>query len=150
MKMKVVIDPGANIPTRAHRTDAGIDLYATKGGWIFPFSRKAFDTGFHVAIPEAYVGLLTSKSGLMLKGITSRGTIDCGYTGSIKAVLFNHGWRFVRIKKGQKITQLVILPIITPELDIVDRLEDTKRGGGGFGSTGAFAEHINNRFKGEI
>lgn len=97
--MKIVVDPGANIPTRAHKNDAGIDLYASKSGWILPKSRKAFDTGCHCAIPEGFVGMLTSKSGLMLKGITSRGTIDCGYTGSIRAVLFNHSWRFVRIKK---------------------------------------------------
>lgn len=139
MKMKVVVDGGANIPFRAHKTDAGLDLYATKGGWIFPFCRKAFDTGVHVAIPEGFVGLLTSKSGLMGNhGITSRGTIDSGYTGSIRAVLFNHSWKFIRIKPHQKITQLVILPIITPDPEIVDSLENTDRGNGGFGSTGAF------------
>lgn len=136
--MKIAVDIGADIPIRAHKTDAGLDLFATKGGVIFPFSRKSFDTGVHVAIPEGHVGLLTSKSGLMLRGITSRGTIDCGYTGSIRAVLFNHSWKFVRIKPHQKITQLVILPIITPELDIVESLEATDRGSGGFGSTGEF------------
>ena len=137
--MKVAVDPGANVPTRAHKTDAGLDLYATKGGWIFPLCRKAFDTGVHVAIPEGYVGLLTSKSGLMDKrGITSRGTIDSGYTGSIRAILFNHSWKFIKIKPHQKITQLVILPIITPDPGVVDSLEATDRGNGGFGSTGTF------------
>lgn len=138
MNLKMVIDEGASIPTRAHSTDAGLDLYATKSGWILPKSRKVFDTGCHCAIPEGFVGMLTSKSGLMLKGITSRGTIDCGYTGSIKAVLFNHSWLPVQVRKGQKISQLVILPIITPDPEIVDRLEDTDRGNGGFGSSGAF------------
>lgn len=133
--MKVVLDPGASV-TRAHKNDAGLDLYATKGGWIFPKCRKVFGTGTHAAIPAGYVGLLTSKSGMMLKGLTSRGTIDSGYTGEIRAVLFNHSWRFVRIKKNQKITQLVLLPIITPELELVDRLDETERGDGGFGSTG--------------
>ena len=139
MYLKVAVDDGANIPIRAHKNDAGLDLYATKGGWIFPFHRKAFDTGVHVEIPEGYVGLLTSKSGLMAnQGITSRGTIDSGYTGSVKAVLFNHSWKFIKIKPNQKITQLVILPIITPDPGIVDSLEDTERGTGGFGSTGEF------------
>ena len=139
MKMKVVVDLGAGIPTRAHKNDAGLDLYAKTSGWIFPKCRKAFDTGVHVAIPEGFVGLLTSKSGMMgNKGITSRGTIDCDYTGSIRAVLFNHSWLPVRVRYGQKITQLVILPIITPDPEIVDRLEDTERGNGGFGSTGKF------------
>ena len=137
-KMEVVVDVGCSIPCRAHPTDAGLDLYATKSGWILPKCRKVFGTGFHCAIPKNFVGMLTSKSGLMLKGITSRGTIDCGYTGEVKAVLFNHSWKPVRIKQGQKITQLVIMPIITPELELVDGLEETERGNGGFGSTGVF------------
>lgn len=139
MTLKVYVDIGANIPTRAHKNDAGMDLYATNGGWIMPKSRKTFGTGFHAAIPAGMVGLLTSKSGMMAKqGITSRGTIDSGYTGEIKAVLFNHSWLPVRIKKGQKITQLVIVPIVAPEIEFVEQLEDTARGEGGFGSTGEF------------
>jgi dUTP pyrophosphatase len=134
--MKVVVDVGANIPTRAHKNDAGLDLYATKGGWILPKSSKVFGTGVHVEIPRGYVGFLTSKSGLMLKKITSRGTIDAPYRGEIKAVLFNHGWWFKRIRKGQKITQLVIVPIVTPAPEIVDKLSETDRGSNGFGSTG--------------
>ena len=138
MKIKMVVDPGCCIPTRAHKKDAGLDLYATKGGWIFPKCRKTFGTGTHAAIPAGFVGLLTSKSGMMAKGITSRGTIDADYVGEIRAVLFNHSWKFIRIKPGQKITQLVILPIITPDPEIVDKLEETERGCGGFGSTGKF------------
>jgi dUTP pyrophosphatase len=139
MNIKVVLDSGAKMPDRAHPTDAGMDLFAMEGGKISPCGSAIFDTGVHVAIPEGYVGLLTSKSGLMSKqGITSRGTIDAHYTGSIKAVLFNHSHLWVNIEKGQKITQLVILPIITPELELVDSLEETERGTGGFGSTGAF------------
>lgn len=139
MKMKVVIDPGAYLPNRAHEDDAGLDLCAMKDGIIFPLCRKTFETGVHVEIPKGCVGMLTSKSGLMVKqGNTSRGTIDCGYTGTIRVVLFNHSWRFIKVKKGQKISQLVIFPIVKPELDVVDDLEDTERGNGGFGSTGAF------------
>lgn len=138
MKIKCVVDQGSRIPSRAHSKDAGLDLYAKKGGWIFPKCKKIFGTGFHALIPAGYVGLLTSKSGMMGKGITSRGTIDSDYTGEIQAVLFNHSWRFVRIHPHQKITQLVILPIITPELDLADDLEETERGDGGFGSTGEF------------
>ena len=138
ISMACVVDPGAGIPTRAHRNDAGLDLYSTKDGWILPKSRKVFGTGFHIAIPAGYVGMVTSKSGLMRKGITSRGTIDCGYTGEIKAVLFNHSWLPKRIRKGQKITQLVLMPIVTPHLEIVGSLDNTARGNGGFGSTGKF------------
>jgi dUTP pyrophosphatase len=139
MKLKIVLDENAIMPSRAHAWDAGLDLYATKGGWIFPKCRKTFGTGTHASIPAGFVGLLTSKSGLMdNQGITSRGTIDSDYTGEIRAVLFNHSWKFIRIKPHQKITQLVILPIIRPDPDIVDRLEATERGNSGFGSTGLF------------
>lgn len=139
MKLKVVLDPGAILPTRAHPTDAGLDLYAKNNAVIRPGTWAQFDTGVHVDIPANYVGLVTSKSGLMAKeGLTSRGTIDSGYTGSIRVVLFNHSDKSVTIKKGQKISQLVILPIVTPEPIQVDKLDDTDRGGGGFGSTGKF------------
>ena len=91
-------------------------------------------------IPDGYVGLLTSKSGLMRdKSITSTGTIDAGYTGSIQAVLFNHSQRVIEIQAGQKITQLVILPIETPALRVVDELPDTDRADNGFGSSGMYA-----------
>lgn len=137
--VKVMLAPGAKMPHRAHSTDAGMDLFAMEGGTIPPCGSVSFDTGVHIGIPSGYVGLLTSKSGLMAKqGITSRGTIDSGYVGSIKAVLFNHSHNYVQIEKGQKITQLVILPILTPELEEVDSLEDTDRGEGGFGSSGKF------------
>lgn len=137
--MKVKLDPGAIMPTRAHETDAGLDLYSPVRQVIRANDRESIDTGVHVAIPAGYVGMITSKSGLMAKeGITSRGTIDSGYSGSIGAVLFNHSGKDYIVEKGQKITQLVLIPIITPELELVDELEDTKRGTGGFGSTGKF------------
>lgn len=134
--MKIKLDTGAKMPERAHEHDAGLDLFSAESGWVNPCGAAVFDTGVHVAIPEGYVGLITSKSGLMKQGITSRGTIDSGYAGSIKAVLFNHGDRGHYVKKGDKITQLVLMPIITPDLELVDELEDTERGEHGFGSTG--------------
>ena len=138
-KIKIMLDEGAYMPTRAHDTDAGLDLYATEDAVIFRHGSHTFDTGVHVQIPEGYVGFLKSKSGLNVnQGIQSAGVIDCGYTGSIRAKLYNHGRGMVHIKKGQKISQLVLLPIITPELELVDSLEETERGNGGFGSTGKF------------
>lgn len=134
--MKIQLDPGAQMPTRGHATDAGLDLYSMEDRYVHPREHAMFDTGVHVSIKPGYVGLLTSKSGLMAKGITSRGTIDSGFTGSIKAVLFNHGEKGYLVRKGDKITQLVLLPIITPELEIVEALEETERADGGFGSTG--------------
>lgn len=134
--MKVKLDAGAYMPERAHEDDAGYDLRATNAAWIHPGEHAVFDTGVHVQIPKGYVGLVTSKSGLMGKGLTSRGTIDCGYTGSIKVVLYNHGKEGYGISKCDKISQLVVMPIITPELELVNELDDTDRGDKGFGSTG--------------
>lgn len=135
--MKIVVDPGAYMPTRAHANDAGLDLYAAETLYIAPHDWAVVDTGVHVAIPKGFVGLLTSKSGLMAKhGLTCRGTIDAGYTGTIKAVIFNHSERVYKVTQGDKVTQMVIMPIITPELELVEELERTERGSGGFGSTG--------------
>ena len=137
MKMKVKLDPGAYLPTRAHENDGGLDLYAMKSVWIRPRSSEFFDTGVHVAIPKGYVGFVKSRSGLMMKhDVKTDGTIDSGYTGSIGVKLFNHGGGDLYIKAGERIAQLVIVPIITPELDLVNELEETDRGVGGFGSTG--------------
>lgn len=139
MKIKIVLDDGAFMPCRAHSADAGYDLFSREDAIIFPNSGGKFDTGVHMAIPEGYVGFLKSKSGLNVKhSIQSEGVIDSGYTGSITVKLFNHGSQAVEIKKGQKISQLVLLPIITPELELVEELEATERGDGGFGSTGKF------------
>lgn len=135
--MKIKLDDGAYKPLRAHKTDAGLDLLSPMHKVIRANDWESIDTGVHVEIPVGYVGMITSKSGLMAKeGITSRGTIDSGYTGSIKAVLFNHSKKDYIVEKGQKITQLVLIPIITPNVEIVDSLEETERGSDGFGSTG--------------
>ena len=127
------------MPTRAHKADAGMDLHSRECFKIYPGESHSFDTGVHVAIPEGYVGLVMSKSGLNVKhGLTSEGVIDSGYTGSIVVKLYNNGKHSYLVEKGQKISQLVLLPIITPFLLMVDSLEETERGDGGFGSTGAF------------
>ena len=137
MKMKIALDEGSTMPTRAHEHDAGLDLYANETAYIAPHTWVAVSTGTHAAIPRGFVGLLTSKSGLMAKhGITCRGTIDADFTGSIKAVLFNHSDEVFKVEKGQKVTQMVLVPIITPELELVDKLEETERGDNGFGSSG--------------
>jgi len=137
MNIKVVLDEGAKAPTRAHKNDAGFDLYA-RDTQIIPAKESAvFDTGVHAEIPEGFVGFLKSKSGLNVKhGITSEGVIDAGYTGSIVAKLFNNSCFDYKINAGDKITQLVLLPIITPDIQVVDMLKDTERGDKGFGSTG--------------
>ena len=132
-----MLDPGAKMPTRAHATDAGLDIYAMDTQVVPAKDSVIFDTGVHMELPDGTVGFLKSKSGLNVNyGITSEGVIDVGYTGSIKVKLYNHSGRDYTVKAGDKISQLVILPILTPYLELVDKLEDTERGDGGFGSTG--------------
>ena len=135
--MKVVLDTGAKMPTRAHPWDAGLDLYAMEYGYIRCNHCRTFDTGVHVQIPEGYVGYIKSKSGLMVNhGITTTGTIDAHYTGPIKVCLFNNGGSKYEVNAGDKIAQLVIHKCELPELELVDSLEETDRGDCGFGSTG--------------
>ena len=140
--MRVVLDHGAYMPERAYSLDAGYDLRTPVDFVLPPASDmgdgwKVVDTGVHMEIPAGHVGLIRSKSGLNVnRSITSDGTIDAGYTGSIHVKLYNHGNLFKHFKAGDKISQIVILPIITPELELVDELPGTERGSNGFGSTG--------------
>ena len=135
--MKIKLDHGAYMPERAHETDAGLDIRSPESKIIFGHDSVVIDSGVHVEIPAGFVGFLKSKSGLNIKhGITSEGVIDSGYTGSIRVKLYNNSSEMYKIEQGDKITQLVILPILTPDLELVDSLEDTERGDHGFGSTG--------------
>lgn len=135
--MKIKLDNGAYMPTRAHADDAGLDLYARETHVISSRGSAIFDTGVHVELPKGTVGMLKSKSGLNVNyGLTSEGVIDVGYTGSIIVKLYNNSDNPYWVYQGDKISQLVILPIITPSLELVDDLKKTERGNGGFGSTG--------------
>lgn len=135
--MKIMLDEGAIMPTRAHPWDAGLDLYATEYSTLWPGDSSVFNTGVHVQIPHGYYGEIRSRSGLMVNhDIVTDGTIDSHYTGSIKVKLFNLGKRPYRIHAGDKIAQLVIVPCKLPELQLVDSLGETDRGACGFGSTG--------------
>ena len=138
--LKIKLAPGAKLPTRAHTADAGLDIYCPGGqGQIIPAKESAvIDTGVCVQIPEGFVGFLKSKSGLYIRhGISSgEGVIDSGYTGSIAVKLNNNSGYDYKIADGDKISQLVLLPIITPEIELVNELDNSERGDNGFGSTG--------------
>lgn len=147
MTIKIMLDLVAFMPTRAHDADAGYDLFSpytvpvpcarNMGDGIAQIGYATIDTGVHIEIPKGYVGFIKSKSGLNVNhGITTDGVIDSGYTGSIHVKLYNHSENNYMVNRGDKIAQLVILPILTPDLDIADHLEATERGDGGFGSTG--------------
>lgn len=136
--LKVKLDEGAFVPVRAHKEDAGLDLFATESKIIHAFSMETFDTGVHVEIPEGYYGRLESKSGLNVKyGIfCPGGTIDSGYSGSMVVALYNGTAENYLVHKGDKICQLVICPCETPNVEIVESIKAGDRGDNGFGSTG--------------
>ena len=142
MEIKVVLDKGAQMPKKAHTADAGFDLFVphhfdNQRICVCGGNHIVIDTGVHLAIPEGYVGMIKSKSGLNVKyNLVGEGVIDAGYTGSIKVKLYNHGREDYYFKQGDKLTQIVILPIPEVELKLADSLDETERGDGGFGSTG--------------
>lgn len=136
--MDYYLDEGAFAPEYAHSTDAGMDLRTPKTVRVPSHSSAIIDTGVHLQIPNNFVGFLKSKSGLNVKhGILSEGVIDCGYTGSIVVKLYNHSDTDYVFQKGDKITQLVILPCaVCVLLEQVESFDETERGDSGFGSTG--------------
>lgn len=141
--MRIKLDEGAFMPLRGHPDDAGLDLRSPVDGVIRKGKSVLINTGVHVEIPRGFVGMLKSKSGLNTKfGILNEGVIDTGYTGSIHVKLYNLGEGDVLFKAGDKISQLVILPVHIPErIEVVGSSDelydyDTERGSNGFGSTG--------------
>lgn len=136
--MKIMLDKGAFAPERAHRTDAGIDLKSPINRVIKAHSSVEIDTGVHVQLPHRTAGLLVAKSGLNVKhGITSTGLIDEGYTGSIVVKMYNNSAVQYFVQKGDKISQLVVIPVLYEEINLTDSIdENTDRGNNGFGSSG--------------
>lgn len=132
--------PTAEMPTRAHPTDAGLDLRAAEDVTIHGGDIFTIGTGVAVAIPEGHVGLLFGRSSLAttygIQLANGVGVIDPDYRGEIKVALRKIGKAMKRINRGERIAQLVIVPCVIPTLDVVPTLPETVRGAGGFGSTG--------------
>lgn len=135
--LKIQLDDGAIMPERAHPEDAGLDLFASSEEFLPAMHSVTIDTGVHVQLPEGTAGVLMSKSGLNVnRGITSTGLIDEGYTGAIKVKLYNHSNTDYVIQPGDKISQLVIVPVRRPVPIQVEQITGGARGTDGFGSTG--------------
>ena len=134
------LDDGLPIPAHAHRGDGGIDLCARSGIELGAGERAVVPTGIAVAIPEGYAGFVTPRSGLAAKHgisvVNGPGLIDAGYRGEIKVVLVNLSDQTFPIERGDRIAQLVVIPVAVQEFEIVEHLPDSHRGSGGFGSTG--------------
>jgi dUTP pyrophosphatase len=137
----VRLDRELPLPAFAKPGDAGLDLRASEAVTLAPGERRLVPTGLAVAIPEGHAGFVLPRSGLaMQKGVTvlnAPGLIDSGYRGELKVLLINHGDEAVGIERGERIAQLVIQPVTQARLVETDRLPDSARGAGGFGSTGA-------------
>jgi dUTP diphosphatase len=137
----VRLDRELPLPAYARPGDAGLDLRASESVKLEPGERRLVPTGLAIAIPEGHAGLVLPRSGLaMQKGVTvlnAPGLIDSGYRGEVKVLLINHGPAVVAIERGERIAQLVIQAVARARLVEVERLPDSARGEGGFGSTGA-------------
>ncbi len=133
---------GGGLPLPAYATDgaAGMDVVAAESLILRPGARAAVATGFALAIPEGFEVQVRPRSGLALKhGVTclnTPGTIDSDYRGEVKIILANLGDEHFEVKRGDRIAQLVPAPVLRAEMAVVDSLDETARGAGGFGSTG--------------
>lgn len=134
--MKIKLDPWARMPMMAHPDDGGWDLYAPEDVCIMPGEVVTIRTGVHVQLPRATAGIIKSRSSMFRRGIITDGLIDRGYTGEIGVTLINVGKYDCQIHKGDRIAQLVIVGVMRSSWELVDELDPSTRGTGGFGSTG--------------
>jgi dUTP pyrophosphatase len=139
MKLRIQrITKEVEMPSYAHQGDAAFDLRSADEISLKPGEKKIIKTGLKMAIPEGYVGLIWDRSGLAAKnGIhVLAGVVDSGYRGEVGVVLKNLGEDEIQITKNMRIAQMLIQPVLSPVIEESDSLDETKRGEGGFGSTG--------------
>ena len=140
-KLKIQrIHPNAKLPEYAHPGDAGLDLFSVEETVIQPGESKLIGTGIMIELPENTEAQIRPRSGLALKNqitvLNSPGTIDHGYRGQVGVILINHGTKPFTVESGMKIAQMVIAPVMSVKIVDTKDLTETKRGEGGFGSTG--------------
>ncbi len=135
------LDPDLPLPTYAREGDAGLDLYAREAVTLAPGARAAVGTGVAIALPPGYAGFVLPRSGLALRHglsiVNTPGLIDAGYRGEIRVILVNHDPATpITLARGDRIAQLVVQQVERVELVEVDTLPESRRGAGGFGSSG--------------
>lgn len=134
------LHPDATLPTRAHDTDAGLDLASNIDTTVGVSSRVTIGTGIAIALPAGTAGLIYPRSGLASRyGLSlsnSVGVIDSDYRGEVMLTVINHGTRPFTISKGMRVAQMIVTPYCVPELVEVDHLDATERGTAGLGSSG--------------
>jgi dUTP pyrophosphatase len=139
MKLKIKkLHPNARIPSYAHYGDAGFDLYVPESITIKSGERKSIPIGIAMEIPDGYTGLLLDKSGLSHKhGLKSfGGVIDSGYRGEVHAGIMNLSDKDYTLEAGDKIIQMLIMPVMTVDIEESNSLSESERGAGAFGSSG--------------
>ena len=136
------LDPAAKLPLRSHDDDAGYDLHALDGATLQPGERALVHTGIAIELPLRHAGLVLPRSGLAAKHgialVNAPGLIDAGYRGELKVLLLNTDREApFELAAGDRIAQLVVVPVAAPDIVEVADLAASKRSDGGFGSTGA-------------
>ncbi|NMB33368.1 MAG: dUTP diphosphatase [Clostridium sp.] len=139
LKVKL-LNMDAQIPSYAHKGDAGLDLFSSIELMIPPGKSMLVSTGISIQLPKNTEAQVRPRSGLALKHqitvLNTPGTIDEGYRGEIGVILINHGEHPFKIEKGMRIAQLVVKPIIPVEVIVTEKINETERNEGGFGSSG--------------
>ncbi|MBI4949816.1 MAG: dUTP diphosphatase [Deltaproteobacteria bacterium] len=133
-----LLSPGARVPSKSHHGDAGWDLFASSEVTVLPGETRVVPTGVAMEIPAGWYGQIKARSGLGSKGVVvTAGVVDSGYRGEIGAVVVNtkREGEFV-FRAGDKVAQMVFLPVPEVEFELREELDATARGAGGFGSTG--------------
>ena len=136
-KLKVILtSPESKVPLRGTEGSAGYDICSVSDGNVDPNSRSLIDSGIIVEIPKGYMGLIAARSSMALKGIDiGGGIIDSDYRGKLGIILINSTDDVFQFRKGDRIAQLILIPISTPDVVEAKHLNSTSRNGG-FGSTG--------------
>jgi dUTP pyrophosphatase len=137
----LLLDERATLPERAHAGDAGLDLVSIESVVLSPGARARVRTGIAIELPPGHAGLVVPRSGLAARdGVTvlnAPGLVDAGYRGEVQVILVNTDReRTFRVEPGDRIAQLVVVPVVTPAPVPAAALSETTRGEGGFGSTG--------------
>lgn len=137
MELRIkLLDERARLPRRAHPNDAGLDLAPLGGADLTPGETSKLRTGVAVEIPTGYFGMAVPRSSAKARGLDVLGIIDSDYRGEVHIVITNTGWREQIIRPGEFLAQLIIIPVATPCITIVNELSPTARADGGFGSSG--------------
>jgi dUTP pyrophosphatase len=131
------LNPEAKLPARAHPGDAGLDLFGAADALLAPHEPVRVPTGIAMAIPNGHVGMICDRSSMGARGVrVLGGIVDAGYRGEVQIILINLRNEPLTLAKGDKIAQMLVVPVSLAGIEERASLDDTSRGEGGFGSTG--------------